>query len=396
MTQLEPIYLETLARCAPERLVRKTLRPALPRNVVAVGKCAGALLDGVAAAHQIDHAFAAIPDGYRLPTVPADLAIGGHPDYTAASFEAGRRLIEFVDSHADILFLISGGGSACVELPLNPPFTAVDLAEVNAKLLASGIPIGEINIVRKHLSAIKGGRLAARVRGRSVTLVYSDVSSGNLQDVASGPTIADRSTNLEAAAILERVGGCDRVVAALRQEKRAAGVAGASSPEIILVADNGTLTSTAASIIHEHALVPVEWRGQIEDDVETAAAALAARAANLRRGEVLVAGGEPTVVRQGSGKGGRCSELAVRFVLRAAAGGPRDVAALFGSSDGLDGSSGVAGVAIDRVPAQLDRASIERDLGESNSIAAAMRLGRTIMIPPAGNNLRDLFLLARS
>src|SRR5512140_2812185 len=117
MTHLESIYLETLARCAPERLVRKTMRPGFPRNVVAIGKCAGALLDGVAAAHPVDHAFAAVPDGYRLPTVPTDLAVGGHPDYTAASFEAGRRLVEFVDSHADILFLISGGGSACVELP---------------------------------------------------------------------------------------------------------------------------------------------------------------------------------------------------------------------------------------------------------------------------------------
>jgi glycerate-2-kinase len=396
MTHLESIYLETLARCAPERLVRKTMRPGFPRNVVAIGKCAGALLDGVAAAHQVDHAFAAVPDGYRLPTVLADLAVGGHPDYTAASFEAGRRLVGFVDSHADILFLISGGGSACVELPLNPPFTAGDLADVNARLLASGIPIGEINIVRKHLSAIKGGRLAARVRGRSVTLVYSDVSSGNVQDVASGPTIADGSTDEDAAAILDRIGGCDHIVAALRQEKHEGEVARASSSETILVADNGTLTATAASIIHEHALVPVEWRGQIENDVEAAAAALAARAAHLHPGEVLVAGGEPTVVRHGPGNGGRCSELAVRFVLRAAAAGLGDVAALFGSSDGLDGSSGVAGVAIDGIPAHLDRASIERDLGESNSIAAAVRIGRAIMIPPAGNNLRDLFLLVRS
>lgn len=395
MPDLEPIYLETLARCAPQRLVRRVLRPDFPRNVVAIGKCAGALLDGVAAAHEVEHAFVAVPDGYRLPISPADLAIGGHPDYTAASFEAGRRLIEFVDSHADILFLISGGGSACVELPLNPPFAAGDLVDVNAKLLASGIPIGGINIVRKHLSAIKGGRLAACVRGRSVTLVYSDVSSGNLQDVASGPTMADRSTDDDAAAILERVGGCDRIVARLRQHSREV-VHLTASAETILVADNGTLTATAASIVRERGLAPAEWGRQIEDDVEAAARALAARAATLGRGEVLVAGGEPTVVRRGSGRGGRCSELAVRFALRAAAAGQRDLAALFGSSDGLDGSSGAAGVMIDRLPARLDAAAIERDLRESNSMAAAVRLGRAIMIPPAGNNLRDLFLLARS
>src|SRR5207247_6758130 len=113
--------------------------------------------------------------------------------------------LEFVDAHDDVTFLISGGGSACVEQPLVPWFEAHDVVALNTCLVASGIPIGAINCVRKHVSAIKGGRLGARVRGRSVTLVYSDVSDGALADVASGPTMADATTREDAARIVDAV-----------------------------------------------------------------------------------------------------------------------------------------------------------------------------------------------
>ena len=159
------IYLETLSRCSPERLVRDAVPPDAPNDVVAIGKAAGALLDGVAAVHRVDDAIVAVPRGYRPPSTRATIAPGGHPDLTAESFEAGRRVIEFVDVHRDILFLISGGGSACAEVALAPWFDERDLIETNARLVGSSLPIGAINTVRKHLSAIKGGRLAARVRG---------------------------------------------------------------------------------------------------------------------------------------------------------------------------------------------------------------------------------------
>jgi len=181
LEQLKTIYVRALDACAPERLVRSVLTPDMPRAVVAIGKCAGALRDGLD--DGVD-AFVAVPDGYRLPAKPSRVVVGGHPQITAASFDAGRQLLDFVDAHDDILFLISGGGSACIEQPLAPWFRERDLIDVNAKLIASGLPIGDINCVRKHLSAIKGGRLAGRVM-RSVTLIYSDVASGSLADVAS-------------------------------------------------------------------------------------------------------------------------------------------------------------------------------------------------------------------
>lgn len=331
--------------------MREHVTADMPRHVVAIGKCAGALLDGVMSVHEVESAFVAVPEGYpnvgrasarrggRAEARPTlSTFFGGHPQYTPASFIAGRALVEYVEGHEDILFLVSGGGSACVEVPLVGEEEAI---RVNAELIASGKPIGEINAVRRSISAIKGGKLAARVRGRAVTLVYSDVSTGALHDVASGPTIPGSKS--------------------------------------VLIADNTTLVRTAASIIGDNAVVLEE---QVEGDVLDAAAMLAARARTLRKGEVLVAGGEPTVVVRGSGRGGRCSELAVRFAALC------EYEALFASSDGVDGNSGAAGIYL---PRGLKPAP---HWEESNSFAVAAQIGEPIMIAPTGNNLRDLFFVA--
>jgi hydroxypyruvate reductase len=308
--------------------------------------------------------------------------VGGHPLVTADSFAAGRALVEFVERHDEILFLISGGGSACVELPLTPWFDERDVMETNERLIASGLPIGEINCVRKHLSAIKGGRLA---RGRSVTLVYSDVSRGALADVASGPTLPDPTTTRDAIAILARLGGLERIVRKLEScPDTVKEIAGARTK---LIADNSTLTATAASI----AKAAIVCEEQIEGDVADAARFLLERARALAPGEVLVAGGEPTVVTRGDGKGGRCCELAVRVALAAT----ERLEVLFGSSDGVDGNSGVAAIAM-RLPVTLDRARAEAELARSNSVAVAASIGEAVTMLPTGNNLRDLYLLARS
>src|SRR5438874_3870506 len=149
MIDLLSIYLRTLEQCAPERLVALECggvshrfesggsRRRTPKDLVAIGKCAGALLDGFASVREVRNAFVALPEGYREPATKAIVAKGGHPQLTAASFEAGRRLLEFVDAHEDILFLVSGGGSACVEVPL-APFTERDLIDTNARLIAAG------------------------------------------------------------------------------------------------------------------------------------------------------------------------------------------------------------------------------------------------------------------
>jgi hydroxypyruvate reductase len=189
--------------------------------------------------------------------------------------------------------------------------------------------------------------LGDRVRGRCITLVYSDVSTGALHDVASGPTIR-------------------------------------SPGEARLVADNETLTITAARLCDG-----VHLAEQIEGDVSAAARLLATRAGDLEPGQVLVAGGEPTVVVRGAGRGGRCSELAVRFAMES------DCEALFASSDGVDGNSGTAGVYLPGRRPLPRPAEIEAALARSDSGSIAAQLGEPIMITPTGNNLRDLFLVRR-
>lgn len=338
VVDLKAIYLTTLRRCAPDVLVRGHVHRDMPRNVVAIGKCAGSLLDGVAQVLNIEHAFVAIPHGYKLPKTRAEVHEGGHPQMTRASFEAGHALLRFVEKHDDILFLISGGGSACVEVPL-APFSEDEVANENGKLIASGLTIHEINKRRKELSAIKGGRLGERVKGKQVTLIYSDVATGRADDVASGPTGTG-----------------------------------------IVIADNTTLVRTAASLIDGATVI----EQQIECDVEEAAQLLA-----NTNGNILVAGGEPTVRIRGDGKGGRCSELAVRFAMRSTD------EALFASSDGVDGNSGAAGVWMPKRQQRGGGAGWEAAMARSDSMAIATQLGEPIMIAPTGNNLRDLFLVAR-
>jgi glycerate 2-kinase len=339
---LQTIYRQALSRCAPDVLVREHIDATMPRNVVAIGKCAGALLDGVAAVHPIDAAFAALPKGYPPPRTKAEVHLGGHPRMTRASFEAGAALLNFVDEHDDILFLVSGGGSACVEVALR---NETETANANERLIVSGWPIAQINEMRRKYSAIKGGRLRERVRGRCVTLVYSDVSKGALADVASGPTITGAS-------------------------------------EAVLIADNSTLTATAAQIIGDNAVLLGE---QIECDVEDAADLLAKSA---RKGRIVVAGGEPTVVVRGPGRGGRCMELGVRFAMKSGA------AALFGSSDGVDGTSGAAGIVLPPRHGRVETTRWQAALAASDSSSIAAQVGEPIMIAPTGNNLRDLFLVA--
>lgn len=345
------MYDQALKACAPDVLIRRVQRDDFPCVVVAIGKCAGALLDGFG---DFEAAFVAIPKGYPRPHGDAIVFEGGHPEMTPESFTAGKALLDFVGAHDAITFLISGGGSACVEWPLDP-FTQRDVIDLNARLIRSGKSIHDINTERKRVSAIKGGRLAARVK-RSVTLIYSDVSTGALDDVASGPSID--------------------------QARRS---------EVHLIADNRTLVNAAATIAQQNGFTPVTWNGQIETDVQQAADALARAAATLKSGGILIAGGEPTVVQRGEGKGGRCSELAVRFALACS----RGIAALFGSSDGVDGNSGSAGVML-RLPTRIDRGFAEKQLEHSNSMAVVDRIGTAVPLCPTGNNLRDLYLLACS
>lgn len=402
------IYRRALLDCDPAALVSRvdrSLFPARPVDVVAIGKCATSMLDGLSdlAIHRV---FVAVPRGYEHASFrgarrdaarrygdEVHLHLTTHPELSQASFDAGDALVRFARAARNpVVVLLSGGASAAVERPRSP-FTRADLEQVNHVLVRSGFSIARVNTVRKHLSAIKGGRLASLLPDNSLTLVLSDVDRGRPELVGSGPTSADPSTNADAAAILRasRDEHCIRIAALL--ERDATDTPTAVAHEVRLVADNATLVAAASDAATALGSKAIVANDEISGDVDDAAARLVELGGMLQRDQVLIAGGEATVRVAGSGRGGRCFELGARLALKSAA-----FVALFGASDGIDGNSGAAGVVIDPAvwpsPAGLAPAIVSA-LSVSDSFSLAPLLGEAIILGATGNNLRDLYLLAR-
>lgn len=391
---LRQLYLDALGKCAPRRVVAARAGEAPFTFLLAFGKCAVEMARGAVDAGVPPRGIVVAPEGYGdASALPGGLRLmrGSHPDVTSTSVEAARAVLAFAASERGPgLVLASGGGSACLEAPLEPHFDLELVAAVNRALVRGGLDITRMNIVRKHLSAIKGGRLGALLDSASRTLVYSDVPHGRAEMVGSGPTLGDPTTNEDAAAILESLGTAESMVAARRLRSGAV----AETPKALaipfeVIAENATLVAAAAQLARDRGLRVRLLEDEIAGDVGAAARLFAREAATLRAGELLVAGGEPTVRVTGSGRGGRCSELAVRFALENEG---RNLA-LFGSSDGVDGSSPAAAVIVSRALG-LPGATIDDVLARSDSATLSEALGEPIIMEPTGNNLRDLYLVA--
>lgn len=399
-TMLRHIYAETLARCAPRSLLaRNAEQLALtdPLDVVAIGKAAPSLVSALTELYRVERTFIAVPRGYEQPlSVPrSTIYITSHPRLSSASFEAGEALLDFVSrSSNQIVVALSGGGSAAIELELRPFFTREELMRTNDALVRSGLSIEQINTVRKHLSAVKGGRLGSLLPAGSTSIILSDVPSGRPELVASGPTLADLTTNHEAAMILRSLIDTALAEIADRLERDVPETPKEIEHIATVIGDNAMLRETAAAVAAQAGVDITVEEGEIAGDVEAAAAALFERARRTSR--LVVAGGEPTVNVTGSGQGGRTFELAVRVAMLCRS---RDVAmrGLFASSDGIDGNSGAAGVVFDsRKIMQLETTDfIGAALSRSDSFSLVPLLGEAIITGATGNNLRDLFLLAR-
>ncbi|MFA6955408.1 MAG: DUF4147 domain-containing protein [Thermoanaerobaculia bacterium] len=391
---LRGIYVDAIVRCAPAPLVELHARSGSFSWILAFGKCAIEMARGAAAAGVPARGIVVAPEGYGdARTLPEGIRVlrGSHPDVTSASVAAASEVLAMAAAmKGPCLVLASGGGSACLEAPLGPHFDLPLVSAINRALVRGGLDIVAINTVRRHLSAIKGGRLGALLDPASRTLVYSDVPRGRGSLVGSGPTLADESTNLDAATILEALGTEEAAVASrllrsgsVPDTPKELGIA------FEVIADNATLVAAAARAAEERGLRATIVADEIDGDVGQAARALARDAATLAPGEILIAGGEPTVRVTGDGRGGRCSELAARFAIEDRGRHP----ALFGSSDGVDGSSPAAAVVVYR-EMRLPPGEIEEALVRSDSAALIGALGEAIIMEPTGNNLRDLYLVA--
>jgi hydroxypyruvate reductase len=344
-------------------------------------------------------------------SVPAafGLIVGGHPLPTAASEAGGRKALALAESTtADdtLLVLISGGASALMALPADG-VSLDDKRATTQRLLRAGADIYALNTVRKHLSAIKGGWLAARAPRACHTLVISDVVGDDLSVIASGPTVADASTFADALALLRRFGGEDAypgpVVARLR-----AGAAGtvpetpkpgdarlASSTTTIIGSRRDAMAGAAteaASLGFHVARMDDPVVGEARTTAVAHLRAVIARAAGAARPACIVSSGETTVHVTGHGRGGRNQEFALAAAepLAQASGG-----ALIASvgTDGIDGPTDAAGAIADATTISRARAaglSPDRALSDNNAYAFFDALGDLIHTGPTGTNVGDL------
>ena len=303
-----------------------------------------------------------------------------------------------------LLFLLSGGGSSLLPLPADP-VTLADKAAVTSLLLASGADITEINTVRKHLSAVKGGRLAARCRGAIETLAVSDVVGDRLDFIASGPTVPDPTTFADALGVLGRYGLADRVPAAVRArlEDGAAGRVPETPKELParhragVIASNRIALEAAAGEARRLGFEPRIVSTSLTGEAREAGAAIAAAAKEaLRKARsgggpaCLLWGGETTVTLRGSGRGGRNQEIALSAALEIA--GLDDVLVASFATDGKEGNTDAAGAFASGATVAGGRAGLDARaaLAANDSYAFFAAAGGLIVTGPTGTNVNDL------
>jgi hydroxypyruvate reductase len=305
--------------------------------------------------------------GYAVPCERIEIVEAAHPVPDEAGLRAARRMMDLVSGlSADdtVICLISGGGSSLLPLPLEG-ITLEDKQNVNRALLASGATISEMNCVRRHLSGIKGGRLAAACHpARVVTLLISDVPGDRPCDIASGPTVGDPSTCADALAIVRRYGielpaAVREVLESGRGESVKPGDPRLAHCETRMIATPQMALEAAAQVAREAGITPYILGNAIEGearDVGKAMAGIARQVAEygqpFARPCVMLSGGETTVTVRGQGRGGRNVEFLLSLGL--ALEGHAGIHAMAGDTDGVDGQEDIAGAVL--APDTLARA----------------------------------------
>ncbi len=332
----------------------------------------------------------------------------GHPVPDARGVEATRRAIEGIRRarpHTLILTLISGGGSALLVAPADR-VALVDKQNLTGALLRRGAAIGELNALRKHLSLVKGGRLAAIASPAPIlSLILSDVVGNPLDTIASGPTAPDTTTYRDAQEVLRRYGLYDEAPAPVRSLLEA-GIEGRilETPKPgdplfdrvanQIIGDNDTALDAMRRMLErdgiEAEIIARGWTGEAREMGRALAArAMAAQAGGKPR--VLLSGGESTVTVRGSGRGGRNTELALAFAI--AADGAEGVSLLSAGTDGTDGPTDAAGAFADGGSVEEGRrAGVDATdcLERNDSYTFFDRTGGLVRTGPTGTNVMDV------
>jgi glycerate 2-kinase len=405
---LHELFDAALAAADPYRLIAQHLPPA-PKGrtlVLGAGKAAARMAEAVERHWEGPlEGLVVTRYGHGAPTRFIEVIEAGHPVPDAASEDAARRMLDAASGLGPddlVLCLVSGGGSALLSLPA-PGITLEEKRALNKALLRSGAPIGEMNRVRRHLSAIKGGRLALACHpARVLTLVVSDVPGDDPAVVASGPTVPDGSTGADALAVLERYGIAvsDAVRAVLADPGLAAPMP--SDPRLarnetrVIVTAQQALDA-AAEAAREAGYAPLILSASMEGEAREVALVHASIARQvvafgqpLAAPCVILSGGETSVTVRGQGRGGRNAEflLALAVALDALPG----VHAIAVDTDGIDGTENNAGAWI--APGTLARAralgvDTRARLADNDGYSVFDTLGQLVCTGPTRTNVND-------
>ncbi len=407
---LRELFDAALAAADPKLAVPPHLPPQGPPQgrtlVIGAGKAAATMAQAVEANWNGPlEGLVVTRYGHAVPCRTIEVVEAAHPVPDEAGRAAAERMLAMVQGLTDddlVICLISGGGSALLTLPA-PGLTLADKQEVNRALLRSGADITQMNCVRKHLSAIKGGRLAAAAApARVVTLIVSDVPGDDPAAIASGPTVADPTRFADARAILERHGieapGPVRAhLEAEAEETPKPGDARLARAETRLIARPQASLEAAAARADAAGITPVILGDAIEGEAREVARVMAAIARQVaHHGQpapapcVLLSGGETTVTVTGKGRGGRNAEFLLALAI--ALDGAPGIFALACDTDGIDGSEDNAGARI--APDTLARAraaglDARLLLADNDGYGFFAGLGDLIVTGPTLTNVND-------
>ncbi len=359
-----------------------------PALIIAVGKAARGMAQAALAR------FAGVPaivvTNYEnaQPLDGATVHAAGHPVPDDSGASAAKAVIAALrNAKGPVLALISGGGSALLPAPAGA-LTLADKIAVNTLLLGSGLDIRDMNLIRQQLSDLKGGGMLRHAAPHPVTaLILSDVVGDDLSAIASGPTAPPIGTAAQAVALLQNAALWDRVPPAVRDHLgKARPVPDLPAAHNILIGSNAQSVAAMAQAAGTAFVIPDPVTGDVAD---------AARLiCDQARPGITLWGGETTVVLQGTGRGGRNQELALRIALEAARRGWRDWTCLQGGSDGRDGPTDAAGGIVDQdTLAKIgDLAAL---LANNDSYAALAQADGLLMTGATGTNVADLGVLIR-
>jgi glycerate 2-kinase len=333
---------------------------------------------------------------------------GGHPMPNQDSIRAAEAILKSLsaqDASSLVIFLLSGGGSSIAEKPVDDEISLEDLIATYRVLVHSGAPIAEINTVRKHLSAIKGGRLAATASSaQQVSLLVSDVPEKTPDALASGPTMPDSTTVADCYAVVEKYGMLEQFPDSVRELFQRHALEETPKPDNLVfhrsrwwpLLSNASLLEAAEEEAQRHGF-SVEVDNRCDDwDYVRAADYLLERLRGLRKKServCLISGGEVTVKVENGGTGGRNQQFALACAPKISGDA---ITVLSAGTDGIDGNSPAAGAIVDG--SSLERAQARGvdpagHLAGFNAYPFFQTLGDSIITGPTGNNLRDLRVL---